>query len=168
MARSIIVGLAGGLLAGLAARSVLNRALLSMLGRDVDRLNAGDPSGLSSRFADDSVLHFHDGPHRFAGPNGGLFRGRDEIAGFLGLFVRAGVRGEVKEFWTAGPPWRLTVIVRFDDHADGPSGQRRYENRTVLVLRFRGLQIIDQQDFFVDTQRIADFDAVLEPSAQLG
>ena len=34
----------------------------------------------------------------------------------------------------AGPPWALTMWVRFDDDVEGPDGTRLYENWTVLVL----------------------------------
>jgi ketosteroid isomerase-like protein len=51
--------------------------------------------------------------------------------------------------------------VRFDDHADGPDGTRLYENRTVLVLRTRWGKIVEHEDFYVDTGRIAEFDRKL-------
>ena len=45
--------------------------------------------------------------------------------------------------------------VRFDDHADAPDGTRIYENSTVLVLRTRWGKVVEQHDFYVDTQRIS-------------
>ena len=45
-------------------------------------------------------------------------------------------------------------MVRFDDHADGPDGERLYENQTVLVMRLKWGRIVDQEDFYADTGRI--------------
>jgi ketosteroid isomerase-like protein len=52
----------------------------------------------------------------------------------------------------------MTIWARFDDHADGPEGERLYENRTVLVLRTRWGKVVEQEDFYADTGRLTDFD----------
>jgi len=43
---------------------------------------------------------------------------------FLQNFVAAGIQGEVRELFIAGPPWRLSLLVRFDDWADASDGTR--------------------------------------------
>ena len=53
------------------------------------------------------------------------------------------------------------MLVRFDDHVDGPDGTRLYENRTVLVLRTKWGKIVDHEDFYMDTGRIEEFDRKL-------
>jgi ketosteroid isomerase-like protein len=148
--------LAGGA-ATLGARTLLARGLLLKLRRDVARLSDGDYAPLLAGFHDDAVLHFTEGPHRWSGTH----RGRAEIERFLRDFVGAGIRGEIKALWIAGPPWALELVVRFDDHADAPDGERIYENRTLLWARTRWGKIVEQRDFYEDTARIADFDARL-------
>jgi len=145
--------LAGAALAG-AARMLLTRALLVKLRRDVGRLNAGDHRPLLAGFAEDAVLHFNEGPHRFSG----VHRGRAAIERFLREFTNAGVEGEVKAIWFSGPPWAMNLLVRFDDRAAGPGGEQLYANRTVLLARTRWGRIVEQEDFYEDTARIDAFD----------
>jgi ketosteroid isomerase-like protein len=145
-----------------AKLAILGRALLPRLlhvkfARDVRRLNAGDHSTLLGAYADDAVLRFNQGEHRWAGE----WVGKPAIDRFLRNFTGAGVQGEIKEIAVSGPPWALTMWVRFDDHADGPDGTRLYENRTVLVLRTRWAKVVDHEDFYVDTGRIQAFDRKL-------
>lgn len=145
---------AGGVALGLAARSLAVRALRWKFARDVRRLNAGDASGLISAYAEDAVLSFTDGDHRFAGE----WRGKAEIARFLENFTAAGMQGEIKDVAVSGPPWALTIWARFDDHAGGPDGERIYANRTVLVLHTRWGKIVRHEDFYFDTAHMAEFD----------
>lgn len=148
--------LAGAGLA-VAARVLLRRALLVKFERDVRALNAGASEPLLASYADDAVLRFHAGEHRWSGPH----RGRAEIAGFLREFTRAGLQGQIRELFVAGPPWRLTLIARFDDRATLPGGEQLYANRTVLVVRTRRGRIVDQDVFYEDTERLAAFDVRL-------
>jgi ketosteroid isomerase-like protein len=60
--------------------------------------------------------------------------------------------------WIAGPPWAMTLVVRFDDHAEAPSGERIYENRTAIVARTRWGRIVEQWDFYEDTGRILELE----------
>ena len=113
-------------------------------------LNAGDIQPLLSNFAEDAVLRFNDGEHRWAGEH----RGKPAIAAFLRSFVDAGLRGQVTELFVAGPPWRLTLIARFDDHAHDRAGVEIYRNRTMLLTRTRWGRIVSQEEFFEDTRRI--------------
>jgi ketosteroid isomerase-like protein len=156
--------LAVGAVAATAARALLPRLLLVKFRRDVAALNAGDHSRLLAAYAPDATLHFALGPHRWAGD----WVGRDEIGRFLQAFTAAGIQGQIKGLALSGPPWAMTVMVRFDDHADAPDGRRIYENRTVLVLRTRWGRIVDHDDFYADTARIEAFDrelAALEATA---
>ena len=146
---------------GAGAKPLLRRLLLAKLRHDVARLNAGDRSALLRAYADDFVLHFADGDHRWAGD----WVGRQGMDRFLQNFTAAGIQGEIKELSTSGPPWALVLWVRFDDHADGPDGTRLYENSTVLMLRTRWGKVVEQWDFYRDTERITHFDRRL---AELG
>ena len=84
----------------------------------MQRLNGGDYRGLLSSYAPDAVLVFNEGDHRWSGEH----RGRDAIEAFLKDFVAAGIQGEIVELFIHGLPWRLTLVCRFDDFANGPSG----------------------------------------------
>lgn len=150
-------GIVLGIAAGIGVRALLPATLRAKLTGDVARLNAGDPSSLLAAYADDAVLHFPAGGHRFAGP----WRGKPAIERFLRTFVASRVQGQLREVAISGPPWAMTVWVRFDDHADAEDGTRLYENRAVLVLRTRWGRVVDHEDFFTDTERIAAFDRAL-------
>jgi ketosteroid isomerase-like protein len=151
--RSAIAG-AG---AAIAARALLPHLLLLKLRRDLGRLNAGDPGPLLAGYADDAVLRFNEGPHRWSGE----YQGKAAIEGFLREFMRAGLNGEINRLWVAGAPWALTLIARFDDRATGPGGEEIYSNRVVIVARTRWGKIVEHDDFYVDTARIAALDEKL-------
>ncbi|HMJ36255.1 MAG TPA: nuclear transport factor 2 family protein [Baekduia sp.] len=151
--KSIVTGAA----IAVAGRALLPQVLLVKFRRDVKRLNAGDRSTLLDAYADDAVLRFHDGDHRWAGD----WVGKAGIDRFLQNFTAAKVQGEIKQIAISGAPWALTMMVRFDDHADGPDGARLYENRTVLVMRTRWGKVVDHEDFYADTGSILAFDRKL-------
>lgn len=140
--------------AAVAARALLHRVLLLRLRRHVRALNEGDFAPMLSNYAQDALLRFNEGEHRWAGEH----RGRAAIARFLQNFVGAGLKGHISELFMAGPPWRMTLLVRFDDHADGPGGEELYRNRTVLLARTRWGRIVVHEDFYEDTARIAALD----------
>ena len=146
----------GGLLL-LGLRATFRRALLAKLRRDVAALAAGDHRPLLRGYADDAVLVFTEGDHRWSGTH----RGRDEIGRFLAGFVEVGLKGSVRDLWLGGWPWAMTILVAFDDHADDEQGRRVYENRTVLKCRTRWGRIVHQEDFYVDTVRMVAFDRQL-------
>jgi ketosteroid isomerase-like protein len=152
--RSMMLG-AGAALAG---RTLLSRLILLKLRRDVRRLNAGDYEPLLAGYAEDAVLHFNEGPHRWSG----VHRGRAGIERFLRDFTTAGVQGEVRTLWIGGPPWALTLVVRFDDRATGPGGEELYANRVVIVARTRWGRIVEHEDFYLDTARINAFEEKLQ------
>jgi ketosteroid isomerase-like protein len=151
--RSLIAG-AG---AAVAARALLTRLIQVKLRRDVARLSAGDYRSLLGGYADDAVLHFNEGPHRWSGEH----RGKPAIERFLSDFVGAGIQGEVRSVWIGGPLWALTLVVRFDDRASGPGGEELYANRTAIVARTRWGKIVEQDDFYLDTERIVAFEEKL-------
>ena len=143
--------------AAIAVRALLPRLVLLKLRSDVRRLNAGDYKPLLAGYADDAVLHFNDGPHRWSGD----YRGKPEIERFLCELTAAGLTGEIRELWIAGPPWALTLIARFDDRATGPNAEELYANRVTIVARTRWGKIVEQEDFYEDTGRILAFDEKL-------
>jgi ketosteroid isomerase-like protein len=155
--RGMLAGLVAGAGAGLGVAALVPGALRKKFDGDVRRLNAGDPSTLLGAYADDAVLHFPQGDHRFSGP----WRGKAAIERFLRTFVASRIQGQLRDVAVSGPPWALTIWVRFDDHADAEDGTRLYENRAVLVLRTRWGRVVDHEDFFADTERIAAFDRAL-------
>jgi len=146
-----------GLMAGLAIRPLLRRVLLVRLGRDVARINDGDYRPFLNAYADDAVLHFNDGPHRWAGDHSG----RAAIERFLRDLVAAGLKVELKDLWLSGPPWRMVVIARLDDAARGPGGELLYANRVVILLRTRWGKIVRHDDFYEDTTRMEAFEDAL-------
>jgi ketosteroid isomerase-like protein len=149
--------LAGAALA-LGARALLPRLLLLRFKPDVAKLNAGDHTALLDAYADDFVLHFNEGPHRWSGD----WVGKPAFDRFLQNFTAAGIQGEIKSIATSGPLWALTMWVRFDDHADAPDGTRIYDNRTVLVLRTRWGKVVEQHDYYADTAAILALENSLE------
>jgi hypothetical protein len=149
----LLVGAATALL----GRGLFARVLLLKLRRDVRALNAGDYRPLLSGYTEDAVLRFNDGEHRWAGEH----RGKPAIERFLREFVGAGLTGDITELFFAGPPWRMTLLVRFDDRAQAPDGEELYRNRTVLLARTRWGKLVWQEDFYEDTARIGALDARL-------
>jgi len=156
-ARGYRSGLFAGALAAIGVRALLPRLILLKLNRDVRRLNAGEHRPLLAGYAEDAVLHFNDGPHRWAGEH----RGKAAIERFLRDFTAAGIEGEIRALWIAGAPWALSIVVRFDDHASGPDGEQIYANRTVLVVRTRWGKIVEHEDFYEDTGRILELEQKL-------
>lgn len=145
-----------GVAAAFGARALMHRLLLAQFDRNVAALNAGDYGPLLANYAEDAVLHFNDGPHRWAGEH----RGRAEIERFLQEFVGAGLKGEIRELWTGGPPWAMTMAVRFDDEARA-GGERLYANRVAMVIHTRWGRIVEQQDFDEDSSCIPAFEQAL-------
>ena len=148
---------AAGAALAIGGRALIPQGLLLKFRRDVRRLDRGEYSTLLKAYGDDAVLHFNHGDHRWAGD----WAGKANIERFLQNYTAAKVQGQIRGVAVSGPPWALTMLVRFDDHADGPDGAWLYENRTVLVLRTRWGKIVDQEDFYVDTANIVAFDRAL-------
>lgn len=152
-AQTLLAATAGAA-GGLGARALLVRVLELKLSRDLARLNAGDYRPLLAGYADDAVLTFNDGDHRWAGEH----RGKAAIERFLQDFTAAGLRGELSDLHISGPPWALTMMARFDDRATGPDGEELYRNRVAMLVRTRWGKIVRHEDFYEDTERIAALD----------
>lgn len=151
---TIVLATAGGAALGLGARALLVRALLLKLRRDVSSINRGDYAPLLRGYADDAVLVFNDGTHRWAGEH----RGKAAIELFLQNFTAAGLHGELTGLLVSGAPWALTMMARFDDHAINADGDELYRNRVVMLVHTRWGKIVRHEDFYEDTNRIEDFD----------
>lgn len=150
-----------GAIVALGLRTLSVQLMTAKFRGDVAKLNDGDYGSLLGAYGEDFVLHFNEGPHRWSGD----WHGRSGMERFLEIFTAAGVQGEIKRVAVSGPPWAMTLWVRFDDHADAPDGTRLYENQTVLVLRTRFGKIVEQRDFYSDTARIVEFERKLAASA---
>jgi ketosteroid isomerase-like protein len=155
--RRSLFPLSAGVLAAVGAKQLVLRLVLLKLRRDLRALNAGDYGPLLASFAEDAVLRFNEGEHRWAGEH----RGRAAIERFFEDFVSAGVKGEIIDLFIAGAPWRMTLMVRFDDHVTTTAGEELYRNRTFLLVRTRWGRIVLQEDFYEDTERIVALDARL-------
>lgn len=152
--RSMLIG-AGAAMGG---RALVSHLVLLKLRRDVRRLNEGDYGPVLSSYAEDAVMRFNPGPHRWSGEH----RGKPAIERFLQNFTQAGIRGAIGEIWLAGPPWAFRVAVRFDDGARGPEGEELYANRVAMTLRTRWGRVVEQDDFFADTAPIVRFEERLQ------
>ncbi|MDQ8043432.1 MAG: nuclear transport factor 2 family protein [Solirubrobacteraceae bacterium] len=153
----VVVWILVGVVLAFALRALVGQALLVKFRGDVAKLNAGDHAALLAGYADDAVLRFNPGDHRFAGD----WVGREQIGRFLENFTAAGLQGEIKAIAMSGPPWALTMWARFDDHASAGDGTPLYANRTVLVVKTRWGKIVDHEDFWVDTAPIDVLDREL-------
>ena len=154
---TLVLGILIGIVGFVLVRIIAMRLLLIKLRRDVAALNAGNHQPLLSGYAKDAVLVFTEGDHRWSG----TYVGRAAIGEFLEGFMRYGIKGEITDMWSGGWPWSMTILVIFDDHADGPDGRRLYENHTVLKCRTRWGKIVHQEDFYFDTVRMVAFDKEL-------
>ena len=139
-----------------AAQAVYAKAFERMLRRNVRLLMEGNVDALAGFYADDAQLVF-------PGDNswGPVYRGRDEIRGFLERFLRVGIRGEVHEVLIKGPPWDTTLLVHFTDHARGADGDLVYENDAIVRIKARWGKIVYEQ-VYEDTEKVAEFDRWLE------
>ena len=98
----------------------------------------------------------------FPGENSwsGVYRGREEVAAWLGRLVAAGVQTFPDEVVVTGPPWRATVCVRGHDHVDAPDGRRVYENRFVIWGRMSWGRL-REYEVYEDTDRPDGLDEYL-------
>lgn len=127
-----------------------------LLRRYAAKLMDGDIDAFLRFYADDATLEF-------PGENswGPVYRGKNEIRGFLERFLRVGLQGEVHEVAVSGPPWKANVFVRFTDRAHGPDGELVYENDAVIHLESRWGKVVRER-VYEDTERVAEFDRYLE------
>jgi ketosteroid isomerase-like protein len=130
-------------------------AVRFLIRRNIAAMGRGDYRPLLSGYADDAVMVF-PGQSSWSGEH----RGKAAIEAFLTRFLAAGLHGEAYEILVNGPPWRTVVCVLFTDRAEDAQGHAVYENRVALVGHARWGKIIDQEDY-LDTQKVADFDVYL-------
>ena len=158
-----LVWLIAGMVVALAARALLVQLLVLKFRSDIRRLNEGDYRPLLAIYAEDAVLRFNEGAHRWSGAH----RGKAAIERFLRDFTGAGLQGEIKALWIAGPLWALSFVARFDNRAAGPDGRQIYANRVAVVVRTRWGRILEHKDFYEDTARIEALDRTLRANGIL-
>jgi hypothetical protein len=93
------------------------------------------------------------------------YQGKDEIAGFLRRFVRAGIQLEPQEIVVKGPPWNTRALMRFTDQATAPDGTVVYANRGVILATAAWGRF---QEDYLDTQKVAAFDEYLSSRGPTG
>ena len=133
---------------------IVGRIVRALIGR----LNAGDKPALMRGFADDAHLVF-PGDSSFAGD----YHPKREIEGFMDRFLALGPSFVVHDVGAAGPPWNLRVFFRFSDRIPIPDGGE-YRNEGMEYLRIRWGKVREQR-VYLDTQKVADFDARLKAAA---
>jgi ketosteroid isomerase-like protein len=141
---------------------IRNWLAMQLLTHNLRALNAGD-LGPTLRL-DATDVHF-----RFPGSSSWAadVRGRDEVETWLRRMVATGIRHSYDQVVLSGPPWRTTVCLRGHDWADGPDGDRVYENHYVIwgTMRWARLQ---EYEVYEDTEKTVEFDRYLvglEPPA---
>jgi hypothetical protein len=146
----------------------------SMIRRNISRLNEGHYEPALAMFRDDATLAF-PGNNSFSSQHGTAERGRQafvthrgrvQIEAFLWRNVDAGIELMVDDILVNGPPWNTRVAIRVHEWIEGPEGHDRYNNRAVLFVNTAWGMIRAQEDY-LDTERIADLDAISERSSAL-
>jgi ketosteroid isomerase-like protein len=138
---------------------MISAIALRIIGRASRQLAAGDIRPLLRTYRIDAIDTF-PGQSSWAG----VYRGREEIGGFLRRFVDVGLKLQPVDVVAKGWPWNMTVCVLFTDHLTTPEGERVYQNRGVLYLRMRWGKVVSQETF-LDTQRVAKLDEWLAARA---
>ena len=124
----------------------------------IDRLNAGDTRMLMRTFAPDAHLVF-PGRSSFAGDHSG----KPDIEAWLERFVELRPTFALHDVVVAGPPWNMRVCFRFTDRIPIPGGGE-YRNEGMEYLRIRWGKTREQR-VYLDTQKVAEFDAQLAAAA---
>jgi ketosteroid isomerase-like protein len=133
---------------------IAGRAVRALIGR----LNAGDSETILRTYADDAHLVF-PGASSFAGDH----HGRAELEAWFERFFELRPTFEVHDVAVAGPPWNMRVFFRFSDRMAIPGGGE-YRNEGMEYLRIRWGKTREQR-VYLDTQKVADFDARLIAAA---
>ena len=123
-----------------------------MLCRNLALLGAGDPKPLLATYADD-VRFVFPGRSSWAAD----LRGKDEVARWLGRFVRVGLRLEAHEILVKGPPWGTTVCLWFTDRFAADDGSIVYQNRGTIMAKIAWGMVV-YYEVNEDTQKVAEFD----------
>jgi ketosteroid isomerase-like protein len=131
----------------------------TMVTRSMAALNRGDVRPTLRMEAPD--VHF-----RFPGSSSWAIDavGREHVEAWLRRMVATGLQHDAEDVVAAGPPWRMTVILRGTDHCDDPRGMAVYDNRYVIWAIARWGRITDYE-VYEDTERLTAFDAYLARAA---
>jgi ketosteroid isomerase-like protein len=92
--------------------------------------------------------------------------GRDNVEEWLNRMVATGLQHEAAEVVVAGPPWRMTMVLRGTDRLAAPDGTLVYENRYVIWALTRW-GFIKDYEVYEDTERSVAFDAYLAGARRL-
>jgi ketosteroid isomerase-like protein len=144
-----------GATAAVAVRLLSVATARAMIRRACTAANDGNADLLLATYADDATLVF-PGDSSW----GGEYRGKGEIEKFMRRFVEAAVHIDPDDILIQGPPWNMSICVRFTDHALGPRGERVYENRGVIYGKMAWGKITLQEDH-ENTHAVAAFDEYL-------
>jgi ketosteroid isomerase-like protein len=133
------------------------RVLLSWLATKVigflmARNRAGDIRATLALDAPDVRLSF-PGQNRWSG----VFAGREAVRRWLELLLETGVVTYPDQVVAVGPPWSTTICVRGHDHANGPDGERVYENRFVIWGKMSWGRLKDYE-VYEDTHLANEYD----------
>jgi ketosteroid isomerase-like protein len=111
------------------------------------RTFAGDDSLMMRATAADVSFRF-PGSSSFAAS----LEGRESLHAWLARFTALDTRFEIREVAVSGPPWNMTVAVRFHD-AIGSD----YENEGVEWLHIRR-GLVRSVEVFLDTERVSSWE----------
>ena len=109
---------------------------------------AGDDSVMMKATAADVTFRF-PGSSSFAAS----LTGREPLRAWLARFTAFSPRFEVRDVAVSGPPWNMTVALRFHD-AIGAD----YENDGVEWLRIRWGRV-RSVEVFLDTERVSSWES---------
>lgn len=146
-----------GAAAAVAGRSAMAAMVRRRFARGTRDIARGDRSTMLAAYAEDAVIHFHPGTHRF----GGDWVGKKAIDRFLQNLVAVRLQGEFQQLTVIGPPWAMNVWVHLRFSSDAEDGTRLYENSTVLLLRTRWGKVVEQHDFYRDSEPLNSFETLL-------
>lgn len=121
------------------------------------KLSAGDVRPVLRAFTPDAHFVF-PGDSSFATDT----RDRGQIEAWFRRFVALEPRFEIHDVVVSGPPWNMRAAVRFTDRFQLPGGDGEYLNHGMQYLRLSWGRVTEDR-LHVDTQRVAEFDARLQP-----
>lgn len=127
-------------------------AVRSLLYRTLRRLREGDFEPLFRTYADDIKFVF-PGHNSWAGE----FRGREEVERWVRRVYQVGLRLEPHEILVMGPPWDMTVCLRFTDRCTAPDGTIVYTNRGMVFGKIAWGKIT-YYEIHEDTEKVVILD----------
>lgn len=123
-----------------------------MVARAYGRLGAGDPSAALAAFAREGRFRF-PGEHSWTLDTTDPARRRAWFDRFSSLRPNMTIHDVI----VAGPPWRMRLVVVFDDEIRDRSGDVVYRNHGVQYVQMRWGRIT-LDEVILDTQKIAALD----------